>query len=161
MLVFFRGRSFGTISSLSGFVRKLGTRSLVSAVQRGNCRVVYRGSPPSTQHGNEILTSKKMSSLVKANEDSMPRCLSDTRLDEAFSAHGQSGHRFSRKTFTRPSYCHHCTDMLWGLTNQGLICEGEKASDSEECEIIFGVFSRWFYIWGYHFVLNRGPFWGK
>ena len=57
---------------------------------------------------------------------SMPRCLSDTRLDEAFSAHGQSGHRFVRKTFTRPTYCHHCTDMLWGFTNQGLICEGKK-----------------------------------
>ena len=108
------------------------------AFQRGNCQ----GSPPSTEHGYEI-TSKKMSYLVKANEDSMPRCLSDTRLDEAFSAHGQSGHRFSRKTFTRPSYCHHCTDMLWGLTNQGLICEGENACNNIQWQIIFGVFSRW------------------
>ncbi|XP_020604326.1 diacylglycerol kinase theta-like isoform X2 [Orbicella faveolata] len=74
-----------------------------------------------------------MSYLVQANEDSMPRCLSDTRLDEAFSAHGQSGHRFSRKTFTRPSYCHHCTDMLWGLTNQGLICEVCNFVSHERC----------------------------
>ena len=68
----------------------------------------------------------KMSHL-QANADSMPRCLSDSKLDEAFAAHGQSGHRFGRKSFTRPTYCHHCTDLLWGLTNQGLICEGKKA----------------------------------
>ena len=55
---------------------------------------------------------------------SMPRCLSDTRFDEALSAHGQSGHRFVCTTFTRPTCCNHCTDMLRGFTNQGLICEG-------------------------------------
>ncbi|XP_027044816.1 diacylglycerol kinase theta-like isoform X2 [Pocillopora damicornis] len=64
---------------------------------------------------------------------SMPRCLSDTRLDEAFSAHGQSGHRFVRKTFTRPTYCHHCTDMLWGFTNQGLICEVCNFVNHDRC----------------------------
>jgi len=72
-----------------------------------------------------------MSYPSQADVDSMPRSLSDLRLDEAFSAHGQSGHRFGRKTFTRPTYCHHCTDMLWGLTYQGLICEGKKAKDKE------------------------------
>lgn len=65
----------------------------------------------------------KMSYPSLAVADAMPRCLTDSRLDEAYSAHGQSGHRFVRKTFTRPTYCHHCTDMLWGLMNQGLICE--------------------------------------
>ena len=34
------------------------------------------------------------------------------------------GHLFGRKTFHRPTYCHHCTDMLWGLIQQGYICEG-------------------------------------
>ncbi|XP_046673219.1 diacylglycerol kinase theta isoform X3 [Homalodisca vitripennis] len=33
------------------------------------------------------------------------------------------GHSFSKKTFHRPTYCHHCTDMLWGLIQQGYICE--------------------------------------
>ncbi|KAJ9575491.1 hypothetical protein L9F63_007649, partial [Diploptera punctata] len=34
------------------------------------------------------------------------------------------GHSFSKKTFHKPTYCHHCTDMLWGLIQQGYICEG-------------------------------------
>jgi len=34
------------------------------------------------------------------------------------------GHFFSKKTFHRPTYCHHCTDMLWGLIGQGYLCEG-------------------------------------
>lgn len=89
-----------------------------------NFRVCLSWNPPSAEQ-----TNNKMSFSAHENGDSrhsMPRCLSDTRLDEAFSAHGQSGHRFVRKTFTRPTYCHHCTDMLWGFTNQGLICEGKK-----------------------------------
>ncbi|XP_049962542.1 diacylglycerol kinase theta isoform X3 [Schistocerca serialis cubense] len=33
------------------------------------------------------------------------------------------GHSFSKKTFHKPTYCHHCTDMLWGLIQQGYTCE--------------------------------------
>ncbi|XP_022709842.1 diacylglycerol kinase theta-like isoform X2 [Varroa jacobsoni] len=33
------------------------------------------------------------------------------------------GHYFTKKTFHKPTYCHHCTDMLWGLIGQGYICE--------------------------------------
>ena len=36
------------------------------------------------------------------------------------------GHFFTRKTFHRPTYCHHCTDMLWGLIGQGYVCEGKS-----------------------------------
>jgi diacylglycerol kinase (ATP) len=34
------------------------------------------------------------------------------------------GHFFSKKTFHKPTYCHHCTEMLWGLIGQGFTCEG-------------------------------------
>lgn len=34
------------------------------------------------------------------------------------------GHYFTKRTFHKPTYCHHCTDMLWGLIGQGYICEG-------------------------------------
>ncbi|XP_018059729.1 PREDICTED: diacylglycerol kinase theta isoform X7 [Atta colombica] len=33
------------------------------------------------------------------------------------------GHSFSKKMFHKPTYCHSCTDMLWGLIQQGYICE--------------------------------------
>ncbi|KAK2153007.1 hypothetical protein LSH36_311g03008 [Paralvinella palmiformis] len=36
--------------------------------------------------------------------------------------HGH-GHFFTKKTFHKPTYCHHCTDMLWGLIGQGYVCE--------------------------------------
>lgn len=36
------------------------------------------------------------------------------------------GHSFSKKTFHKPTYCHSCTDMLWGLIQQGYICEGKR-----------------------------------
>lgn len=39
-----------------------------------------------------------------------------------YDQHGH-GHFFSKKTFHKPTYCHHCTDMLWGLIGQGCICE--------------------------------------
>ncbi|CAG0912429.1 unnamed protein product [Notodromas monacha] len=33
------------------------------------------------------------------------------------------GHSFVRKTFHRPTYCHQCTDLLWGIIQQGSVCE--------------------------------------
>ena len=67
----------------------------------------------------------KMATVARTVGKPSRGTLTNPKLEEAFQAHGQSGHRFDRKTFTRPTYCHHCTDLLWGLTNQGLICEGE------------------------------------
>ncbi|XP_077284863.1 diacylglycerol kinase theta isoform X2 [Arctopsyche grandis] len=33
------------------------------------------------------------------------------------------GHSFAKKTFHKPTYCHHCSDLLWGLIGQGYNCE--------------------------------------
>lgn len=37
----------------------------------------------------------------------------------------EHGHFFTKKTFHRPTYCHHCTDILWGLIGVGYVCEGK------------------------------------
>lgn len=42
--------------------------------------------------------------------------------DDALNGHG---HFFVKKTFHKPTYCHHCTDILWGLIGVGYVCEGE------------------------------------
>lgn len=36
------------------------------------------------------------------------------------------GHFFVKKTFRKPTYCHHCVEMLWGLIGQGYYCEGKS-----------------------------------
>nr|CRZ23305.1 Bm305 [Brugia malayi] len=33
------------------------------------------------------------------------------------------GHYFVRKTFGKPTYCHHCCDKIWGMLTQGYVCE--------------------------------------
>jgi diacylglycerol kinase (ATP) len=38
------------------------------------------------------------------------------------SSNERLGHVFHKKTFRKPTHCHHCTDMLWGIVNQGSIC---------------------------------------
>jgi diacylglycerol kinase (ATP) len=33
------------------------------------------------------------------------------------------GHYFVKKTFGKPTYCHHCCDKIWGMLSQGFACE--------------------------------------
>ncbi|KHJ40318.1 hypothetical protein D918_09624 [Trichuris suis] len=33
------------------------------------------------------------------------------------------GHFFVRKNFGKPTHCHHCCELLWGILSQGYICE--------------------------------------
>ncbi|KAJ1205425.1 hypothetical protein NDU88_000860 [Pleurodeles waltl] len=33
------------------------------------------------------------------------------------------GHSFKKVTLTKPTFCHHCTDFIWGLA--GFQCEGK------------------------------------
>lgn len=51
---------------------------------------------------------------------------------ESLASHG---HSFSKKTFHKPTYCHSCTDMLWGLIQQGYICEG-KGEAASSCDVL-------------------------
>ena len=49
----------------------------------------------------------------------------DDESDSDVDYDGVHGHFFCKKTFHRPTYCHHCTDILWGLIGQGYTCEGD------------------------------------
>ena len=40
----------------------------------------------------------------------------------------EKGHQFVKKTFYQPTFCHHCSELLWGLRGQGMRCSGELAS---------------------------------
>uniref|UniRef100_A0A1I8Q3K6 Diacylglycerol kinase n=1 Tax=Stomoxys calcitrans TaxID=35570 RepID=A0A1I8Q3K6_STOCA len=45
-------------------------------------------------------------------------------MDNIVRKMADGGHTFVKKNFHKPTYCHHCSDLLWfGLIGQGYICE--------------------------------------
>ena len=58
----------------------------------------------------------------------------------------QHGHSFIKKTFHKPTNCHYCGDLLWGLMVQGYVCEGR---------IFFSIYPPWYtkLTIGQHFLL--------
>ena len=47
-------------------------------------------------------------------------------MDQLVLKMADGGHTFVKKNFHKPTYCHHCSDILWfGLIGQGYICEGK------------------------------------
>ena len=40
----------------------------------------------------------------------------------------QHGHSFIKKNFHKPTNCHYCSELLWGLMGQGYTCEGKLIS---------------------------------
>lgn len=47
-----------------------------------------------------------------------------TNSEDLWPTTGSHGHYFLKKNFHKPSYCHHCSDLVWGLLGQGFVCEG-------------------------------------
>lgn len=71
-----------------------------------------RGGPG----GNHTNNGHTVTSTT-AEEETSPSVTSDLRSKT-------TGHYFKRKTFHKPTYCNYCSDLLWGLTNQGMQCNG-------------------------------------
>ncbi|KAL7642543.1 UNVERIFIED_CONTAM: hypothetical protein RMT77_007104 [Armadillidium vulgare] len=44
-----------------------------------------------------------------------------------------TSHCFAKRTFHKPVYCHHCTDLLWGIIGQGFTCEVCNFVCHEKC----------------------------
>uniref|UniRef100_A0A8C4S5G4 Diacylglycerol kinase n=1 Tax=Erpetoichthys calabaricus TaxID=27687 RepID=A0A8C4S5G4_ERPCA len=44
---------------------------------------------------------------------------------------GAPGHSFKKVTLTKPTFCHHCTDFIWGLA--GYLCEVCNFMSHEKC----------------------------
>ncbi|KAI1716192.1 diacylglycerol kinase accessory domain-containing protein [Ditylenchus destructor] len=47
----------------------------------------------------------------------------DANLAPSSSLGREHGHYFVKKTFGKPTYCHHCCDKIWGMLSQGYACE--------------------------------------
>ena len=81
----------------------------------------------------------------------MTQAMSNTTIDNNCNENNQHqsyenyGHFFVKKTFHKPTYCHHCVEMLWGLIGQGYYCEGNAQIDDEHFLFAF-FFSLQFYL---------------
>nr|CAD7452601.1 unnamed protein product [Timema tahoe] len=102
----------------------LGLKLTVTEPAYGTAMIVY---------GSEITVSKRVpGECVRVHYACVP-CVSKVRVWRercrgrlpimAADQPAIHGHSFAKKTFHKPTYCHHCSDMLWGLIQQGYICE--------------------------------------
>lgn len=84
-----------------------------------------QGTPTSMDRQERMERMSRIATLENASPTSSEAGISlgiSTSSGGFYDQYGH-GHYFSKKTFHKPTYCHHCTDMLWGLIGQGFICE--------------------------------------
>ena len=71
-----------------------------------------------------------VSSPALISEDGRPKTGPKAPLpltaQEAVTVGQSMGHEFIRKTYFQPTFCHHCTELLWGFKGQGFQCSGEQ-----------------------------------
>lgn len=58
------------------------------------------------------------------NTSSNPKAPMPLTEEEAVTVGQGIGHEFVKKTYFQPTYCHHCSELLWGIKGQGLSCTG-------------------------------------
>ncbi|CAH1986375.1 unnamed protein product [Acanthoscelides obtectus] len=74
------------------------------------------GGPPQPNPASDQIASPPATAAAIAQTNT-------TAISVTNQPHQHHGHTFCKKTFHKPTYCHHCTDMLWGLIQQGFTCE--------------------------------------
>ncbi|CAF1519685.1 unnamed protein product, partial [Adineta ricciae] len=61
--------------------------------------------------------------LTNMTQQSLSLSINNDSTTLAQQPYENNGHFFVKKTFHKPTYCHHCVEMLWGLIGQGYYCE--------------------------------------
>lgn len=76
--------------------------------------------------GKDLERGISAPSLYADDEDDKahPKAPLPLTQEEAITVGLGLGHDFAKKTFFQPTYCHYCSEMLWGLKSQGLVCKG-------------------------------------
>ncbi|XP_037118931.1 diacylglycerol kinase theta-like isoform X4 [Syngnathus acus] len=68
---------------------------------------------------------------AEAADGSWSATASPLRPEKRQQEPGALGHSFKRVTLTKPTFCHHCSDFLWGLL--GFLCEACNLMCHEKC----------------------------
>lgn len=102
-------------------------------LQAATLQQQHSSDTQSSHHINEPSTSGPKLSMTTL-ESSANQITSNTTTMASTPASSSSHHQtpgasltshcFVKKTFHKPVYCHHCTDLLWGIIGQGYTCEG-------------------------------------
>lgn len=121
-------------SSRSAAINAYGSGGTSSSMTTSGAPV-FQGSPstPSNTAVSTSFTSGNLSRISSATVEN-PSPTSDSVPEYDQFGHG---HYFTKKTFHKPTYCHHCTDMLWGLIGQGFICEGMSPAELYFTRLLF------------------------
>lgn len=82
-------------------------------------------------------------------ESREPRGPAESWTHQRYHKMADGGHSFGKKTFHKPTYCHHCSDLLWGLIGQGYICEGKRCPTSLNIVLLA--------LWHFFFILYKPP----
>ena len=88
--------------------------------------------PNSSIFTSNTNTNTNPTSTINANTCFSSMASSQHYIDSQIEKIGH-GHFFTKKSFHKPTYCHHCTEMLWGLIGQGYICEVCNFVCHEKC----------------------------
>ena len=81
----------------------------------------YRSSTPTGD--NDDLTYCDETNLKIMTKQPSSASLTTDDTNPNHQSYENNGHFFVKKTFHKPTYCHHCVEMLWGLIGQGYYCE--------------------------------------
>ena len=76
-------------------------------------------------HDRCLMESRKMSCTVKSGGYRPLNFISNNKIKDPLTAAVKTGHEFKVKSYYKPTYCHHCSELLWGLMNQGYQCTGK------------------------------------
>ena len=77
--------------------------------------------------GKDLERGISAPSLFAEDTKAPPKAPMPLTEEEAVTVGLGLGHDFAKKTFFQPTYCHYCSEMLWGLRSQGYMCKGRAA----------------------------------
>lgn len=85
------------------------------------------------ERGKDLERGISAPSLFAELEGASPKAPLPRNEGEVITVGQGLGHDFAKKTFFHPTYCHHCSELLWGIKSQGFICKVCNYISHDKC----------------------------